>query len=194
MSELKEVRDALELFAKEESNSKDEVLFIATEALTKLDSYIERLNSDEFVKEVELENCPFCGTDDLELWHGLGTQADICCNDCGRGYIEIQVSDYFTYEERFGGDFDFDMETAKYSEKGVKRGMEELVKAWNTRHPTKREQKLIEALKEVTDDLEAEIKDRYAHSQDYPSEMRKCKRDMEPVLKAQAILKEIGEG
>jgi hypothetical protein len=78
-SELKEVREALELSAStfkryaeyhKVKNTEDgsnkaqanaQIYMQVADALTKLDSYIERLNSDEFVKEVELlPICPKC--------------------------------------------------------------------------------------------------------------------------------------
>lgn len=38
--------------------------------------------------------CPFCGSVDIVMWDGVGTQADLECNDCGCGR-HVQVIDLF---------------------------------------------------------------------------------------------------
>lgn len=46
------------------------------------------------------------------------------------------------------------------------------------------------ALKDCADDLEAEIRSRYAHSLDYPSERTKYERDMQTVYRARSAISE----
>lgn len=48
---------------------------------------------------------------------------------------------------------------------------------------------LEEALRECSEDLAVEIANYYKDTLDYPSQKRKYDRDMEPVLKARALLK-----
>lgn len=78
--------------------------------------------------------CRKCGESDYDMWGGRGTQAEMSCNSCGQSE-SIQVSDLFEYEERFGGNFDFDMNTLRYPEHAVDRAKKALIEEWNTRAP-----------------------------------------------------------
>ena len=50
-------------------------------------------------------------------------------------------------------------------------------------------QKLVMALKDCADDLEAEIEARYSHGiKEHPAMTPKYERDMEPVLRARELL------
>ena len=54
------------------------------------------------------------------------------------------------------------------------------------------EVRLVNALIECSNDLEAEIKARYGDAvATYPSELRRCLRDLEPVVRAQALIAEV---
>jgi len=50
---------------------------------------------------------------------------------------------------------------------------------------------LVDALREVTDDLEAEINDRYGAPEVHPALKIKYERDMEPVRRAVSLLARI---
>lgn len=88
-------------------------------------------------KVIKLLPCPFDGSNDIIMWGGYGTQAEVYCKECG---VEksVQVSDLFEYYERP----EFDMHTASYSEDVVKKVKIYLAEVWNTRAPTAREQEL----------------------------------------------------
>lgn len=83
--------------------------------------------------------CRKCGESDYDMWDGKGTQASLYCNGCGQSE-EIQVSDLFEYEERYGGNFDFNMETLSYPPHAVERCKLALIKEWNTRAPTAKQE------------------------------------------------------
>ena len=80
----------------------------------------------------ELLPCRKCGASDFDLWNGLGTQAEMYCNQCGEDE-SIQVSDLFEYEERYSGNFDFNMETLSYPQHAIDRANAALIEEWNTR-------------------------------------------------------------
>jgi hypothetical protein len=83
--------------------------------------------------------CRKCGAYDPVFWEGKGTQADLCCKECGEEE-NIQVTDILTYEERYSGNADFNHNTLKYPQWVIDKVNEELVKEWNARYtptPTK---------------------------------------------------------
>lgn len=112
----------------------------------KLDVQVMTIHQQEnSVKESELKNCPFCaGTPEMEI---SGTQADIMCLDCYASN-NIQISDYFTKEERFDNPaFKWrDAPYYDYGTAGTQRAKETLIKLWNTRADPNKD-KLVEALK-----------------------------------------------
>ncbi len=80
----------------------------------------------------DLKSCPFCGG--KATLENEGTQADIICDDCYASN-NIQISDYFTYEERHN-DPAFKWQDAPiygYAEKGKQRATDVLTKLWNAR-------------------------------------------------------------
>lgn len=80
--------------------------------------------------------CPFCG--EKAVIENEGTQADITCEGCYASN-NIQISDYFTREERYN-DPDFAWQDAPiygYATKGKQRAVDVLTKLWNTRSPSK---------------------------------------------------------
>jgi transcription initiation factor TFIIIB Brf1 subunit/transcription initiation factor TFIIB len=84
-------------------------------------------------QEPELLPCPFCGSADIEMWDGLGTQAEIVCTECGCGRSE-QVSFLYCGEPWP----DFSEETGRYPEEAVARAKKHLIEKWNTRYGVKR--------------------------------------------------------
>lgn len=77
--------------------------------------------------------CRKCGSAEIN-WQLQGTQPDVSCEVCGETDT-IQLSDYFTKEERFmDPDFKWrDDPFYDYGEKGTQRAREILTKEWNTR-------------------------------------------------------------
>lgn len=55
-------------------------------------------------------------------------------------------------------------------------------------------EKIIAALKDCADELEGWVSTYYKGTLDYPSEKRRHDRDMQPVLNAREIIKEIENG
>ena len=94
----------------------------------------------------ELKPCRRCGASDFDWWNGMGTWAHITCGQCGEEE-GVQCCDLLTYEER--PDVNFDMITLTYPQWLVDRVNTELVKAWNTRAISPREQELEAALREA---------------------------------------------
>lgn len=93
---------------------------------------------------VELLPCRKCGSTNISLWDGLGTQAEMSCEECGEEE-GIQVTDILSYEERFAPGNEFSMEKLSYPQSIVEKAKKELVKEWNTRAPAKPEWKTIDS-------------------------------------------------
>lgn len=94
--------------------------------------------------------CPFCGG--KATIENEGTQADITCDDCSTSY-NIQISDYFTYDERHN-DPDFkwlDAPIYGYAPKGKQRAIDILTNLWNTRADNTAQ--LLEALIKIFDSI-----------------------------------------
>lgn len=79
-----------------------------------------------------LLSCRKCGSTDIEMWHGQGTQADLCCNECGQSE-DVQVSDLLEYEERYAPGNEFNMETLSYPPSIVDKAKRYLIEEWNKR-------------------------------------------------------------
>ena len=90
-----------------------------------------------------LKACPFCASTDIKLWEGLGTQADITCQDCGceRG---VQVIDLLEPNEERP---EFNMRTHRYPDWLIARADQDLTEQWNTRAHDSRCGELLEAAK-----------------------------------------------
>lgn len=73
--------------------------------------------------------CPFCGGEDIKLWDGLGTQADIHCAACCCSR-DIQVIDLFDGPTLDRPLLDGDL---RYPADLVERAKQYLISAWNTR-------------------------------------------------------------
>lgn len=73
--------------------------------------------------------CPFCGAEDIELWTGFGTQADIVCSSCSCER-NVQVADMREDGEAYP---EFDKKTCRYPEWLIQRTNEHLISEWNTR-------------------------------------------------------------
>jgi len=115
--------------------------------------------------EVELKPCPFCGGEAVheKTRHGIPISYWIKCRHCCCC-------------------------TTAYS------GRKSAITAWNTRHRIEAarpvQSELVEALRQVTDDLEAEIEGR--RDGELP---RRIERDLDIVRKARALLaKATGDG
>lgn len=84
-------------------------------------------------EQEKLLPCPFCGGDATLMLRG--TQPEVSCEgECGISY-SIQVSDYFTQDERFGNpNFAwFDKPHYQYAQGGIDRAAKVLTEFWNTR-------------------------------------------------------------
>jgi hypothetical protein len=73
--------------------------------------------------------CPFCGSDNIQLWGGFGTQADIECSECCCGRY-VQVVDLVEDGEERPS---FDEKTCKYPDWLIERANKHLTEEWNTR-------------------------------------------------------------
>jgi transcription elongation factor Elf1 len=73
--------------------------------------------------------CPFCGGEDVSLWTGFGTQADISCQSCGCERC-VQVADMREDGEEYPT---FDQTTFRYPEWLIERTNKHLIAEWNTR-------------------------------------------------------------
>jgi hypothetical protein len=86
----------------------------------------------------KLKPCPFCGGKP-KFWDGLGTQADLTCDDCAVASVNMQVSDCLTQDERFGNagqGFSFiGKPHYRYEQKAIQRVNEKMTEIWNTRFP-----------------------------------------------------------
>jgi len=78
--------------------------------------------------------CRKCGSTDIGMWDGRGTQAEMSCNDCGES-DGLQVSDLLDYDVRYAPGNEFSMETLSYPPNIVELARDALIKEWNTRHP-----------------------------------------------------------
>lgn len=76
----------------------------------------------------ELLPCPFCGSTDIQLWSGFGTQAEIECSECCCGRY-VQVADLFESDERPA----FNDDTCRYPDDAVARVNAHLIEEWNRR-------------------------------------------------------------
>lgn len=76
--------------------------------------------------------CRKCGSTDVDMWHGQGTQADLVCNECGQSE-DVQVSDLLEYEERYAPGNEFSMKTLSYPLHVVEKTKQHLIEEWNKR-------------------------------------------------------------
>lgn len=77
----------------------------------------------------ELKPCPFCGGEDIELWTGFGTQAEIGCQSCCCER-SVQVADMREDGEAYP---EFDQKTFRYPDWMIERTNQHLITEWNTR-------------------------------------------------------------
>lgn len=82
--------------------------------------------------DVKLKPCPFCGGE--ATIQNEGTEADITCDSCYASN-NIQISDFFTYEERHNNpDFKWlDAPIYGYAPGGKQRAIDILTDLWNVR-------------------------------------------------------------
>lgn len=84
------------------------------------------------IKQPIILPCRKCGSMDIDFWHGLGTQAEMSCNDCGSDE-SIQVTDVLDYDVRYAPGNEFSMEKTCYPPAIVDIAKAELIKEWNIR-------------------------------------------------------------
>lgn len=76
--------------------------------------------------------CRKCGSTDISIWDGTGTQAEMQCNLCGMDE-GLQVVDLLVGQDRFGPMRNFSMVTMRYPDKLVEMAQQELIREWNKR-------------------------------------------------------------
>ena len=90
--------------------------------------------------DTELKPCRKCGSSDLAMWDGRGTQAELSCNECGQSE-GVQVCDLFLTGVAAELDAQF-----RYPIRFINLAKDELIAQWNIRTPDPLLAEAMEAL------------------------------------------------
>lgn len=82
-------------------------------------------------EDQEIKPCPFCGVIP-QLQECYGTCYEFGCEECGLAWLEIQISDYMTIEERMGCSLTEENDH-RYPQEYIDRIQKIAIERWNTR-------------------------------------------------------------